>query len=247
MELKNKTVIITGASSGIGAATAKKLATAGANVVLAARRMEKLQDLKKEIDGNSSNVHCVETDVTNRDDVEQLFKETMETFGTCDILINNAGIMPLSYMKNLHVDEWHKMVDVNITGVLHSLEFALPGMTEQNSGHIVNISSVAGRTVMKGSAVYSATKFAIRALSDGLRQELSPDHHIRVTCIEPGAVDTELMNSITDKELMDDFKGSMGSVTFLESDDIATAIHYAVTQPDRVNVNELQVRPTDQG
>lgn len=247
MDLKDKVAIITGASSGIGAATAHKLAANGAKVVISARRKEKLEKLESEIKKNGGTALVVEADVTQRDDIKNLVKKTQETFGPCDILINNAGIMPLSYMKNMHVDEWLKMVDVNINGVLYCLAEILPDMTERKSGHIVNISSVAGREVMPGSAVYSATKFAVRALSDGLRKELSPKHNIRVTCIEPGAVATELTESITDKELIQDFKDKMGNLDFLESEDIAKAIHYALIQGDNVNVNELQIRPVSQG
>jgi NADP-dependent 3-hydroxy acid dehydrogenase YdfG len=247
MDLKDKVIVVTGASSGIGAATAKRLAKDGAKLVLAARRQDELKKLKYEIEDLGGEALVVETDVTDRTAVKNLRDKTHERFGKCDILINNAGIMPLSYMKNMHVDEWLKMVDVNINGVLHCLEAFLPDMTERKSGHIINISSVAGREVMTGSAVYSATKFAVRALSDGLRGELSPSHNIHVTCIEPGAVETELTETITDEELMNDVKDMFGQISFLESIDIANSIHYALTQADRVNVNELQIRPVSQG
>jgi NADP-dependent 3-hydroxy acid dehydrogenase YdfG len=247
MELSGKVAIITGASSGIGQATAKKLAADGAKVVLAARRTDRLEELKSEIEKAGGSAHVVATDVTKADAVKRLAKETKDTFGPCDILINNAGIMPLSYMKNMKVDEWLKMVDVNVNGVLHCLAETLPDMVDRKRGHIINISSVAGREVMQGSAVYSATKFAVRALSDGLRQELAPKFGIRVTCIEPGAVETELTDTITDEELMKDLKPFFENMTFLDSEDIANAIYYAITQPDGVHVNELQVRPTSQG
>ena len=247
MNLSGKTAIITGASSGIGEATALKLAAAGANVVLAARRTDELQKLKQRIEERGGKALVAATDVTRRDAVKQLVSQTHDTFGPVDILVNNAGLMPLSYMKNLHVDEWMTMVDVNIKGVLLCLSEVLPDMTERKQGHIINISSVAGREVMPGSAVYSATKFAVRALSDGLRKELAPKYGIRVTCIEPGAVETELLDTITDDELMNDFKDSFGDIDFLSKEDIANAIHYALTQPDGVHVNELQVRPTSQG
>jgi hypothetical protein len=247
MKLEGKVAIITGASSGIGKATAKKLAGAGARVVLAARRKNELEKIKADIEKGGGEALVVETDVTNRDDVKKLARATKDKFGPCDVLVNNAGIMPLSYMKNMHVDEWLKMVDVNVNGVLHCLAETLPDMVERKSGHIINISSVAGREVMMGSAVYSATKFAVRALSDGLRQELAPQHNIRVTCIEPGAVATELTETITDDELMKDVQEMFGKMDFLDSEDIANAIHYAISQPDGVHVNELQVRPTSQG
>ena len=247
MNLNGKVAIITGASSGIGEATAKKLAGEGAKVVLAARRTDRLEELKSEIAKAGGSALVVETDVTKRDAVKNLVKQAKDTYGPVDILVNNAGLMPLSYMKNLHVDEWLTMVDVNINGVLLCLAETLPDMTERKQGHIINISSVAGREVMNGSAVYSATKFAVRALSDGLRQELAPKHNIRVTCIEPGAVETELTDTITDKELMEDLKGFFDNIEMLDSEDIANAIHYAITQPDGVHINELQVRPTSQG
>ncbi|PPK85272.1 hypothetical protein CLV84_2164 [Neolewinella xylanilytica] len=247
MKLSGKTAIITGASSGIGEATAKTLAAQGVKVVLAARRGDRLEELKKAIEKDGGAALVVETDVTERAAVKNLVKQAKDAFGPVDILVNNAGLMPLSYMKNLHVDEWMTMVDVNIKGVLLCLAEVLPDMTERKQGHIINISSVAGREVMPGSAVYSATKFAVRALSDGLRKELAPKYGIRVTCIEPGAVETELLDTITDDELRTDFKDSFGNVEFLDKQDIANAIHYAVSQPDGVHVNELQVRPTSQG
>ena len=247
MNLSGKTAIITGASSGIGEATARKLAAAGANVVLAARRTDRLQELKQEIEDQGGKALVVATDVTDRDAVKNLVDQTKESFGPADILVNNAGLMPLSYMKNIHVDEWMTMVDVNVKGVLLCLAETLPDMIDRKSGHIINISSTAGREVMMGSAVYSATKFAVRALSDGLRQELAPKHGIRVTCIEPGATETELTETITDDELMEDMKDFFGNIDFLAAEDIANAIHYAISQPDGVHVNELQVRPTSQG
>ena len=247
MDLAGKVAIITGASSGIGEATARKLAEAGANVVLAARRADRLEDLQRDIKQSGGQALVVATDVTDHDQVKQLAQQARDTFGPIDILVNNAGLMPLSYMKNLHVDEWLKMVDVNINGVLLCLAEVLPDMTERKSGHIINISSTAGREVMMGSAVYSATKFAVRALSDGLRQELAPKFGIRVTCIEPGAVETELTETITDDELMKDVQEMFGQIDFLDKQDIANAIYYALSQPDGVHVNELQVRPTSQG
>lgn len=155
--------------------------------------------------------------------------------------------MPLGYMKNVHVEEWLTMVDVDINGVLLCLAETLPDMVERKGGHIINISSITGREVMQGSAVYSATKFAMRALSDGLRQELAPKHNIRVTCIEPGGVETELTSTITDDELMKDLQPMLADMKFLASEGIANAIYYALTQPEGVHVNELQVRPMSQG
>jgi len=246
MSLQGKVAIVTGASSGIGEATALMLAQEGAKVVIAARRLERLNELKKKIEAEGGEALPIATDVTHRTAVNHLAKQTKEKFGRIDILVNNAGLMPLSLMKNLHIDEWEQMVDVNIKGVLFSVGAVLPVMREQKSGHIINISSVAGRRVFQGGAVYCATKFAVTALSEGLRMELSPSDNIRITAIEPGAVATELTNTITDEEVKENMKW-LEKMTILESEDIAEAIRYALTQPDRVNVNEVLVLPTEQG
>ncbi|SFF60896.1 NADP-dependent 3-hydroxy acid dehydrogenase YdfG [Halobacillus alkaliphilus] len=240
-KLNNKVAIITGASSGIGKAIAHHLADTGANVVLAARRAEKLQELANEIT-ESYNVEAkvVETDVTKKEDVEQLVKETKDQFGSVDILVNNAGVMLLSFLKNDHVDEWEQMVDVNIKGVLFGIHASLPVMLDQDAGHIINVSSVAGHEVFPSSTVYSATKYAVRALSMGMEKELSRSG-VRVTNISPGAVDTELTEHITDGEVLDMFKDR--SMDPLEANDIARAVAYAATQPSNVNVNEVIVRP----
>lgn len=245
-QLGNQVAIVTGASSGIGEATARALAGEGAAVVLAARRSRRIEALKEEMEGEGGKALAVETDVTDRDAVRRLAEEAKETFGRIDILVNNAGLMPLSYVKNLHVDEWERMVDVNIKGVLFCTAAVLPVMLEQGSGHIVNISSVAGRRAFEGGAVYCATKFAVRGFSDGLRLELAPQHHIRVTTIEPGAVDTELTDHITDEELMERTKSRFGSMEILKSEDIARSVLYAVTAPGHVNINEVLVMPTEQ-
>lgn len=246
MDLQGKVAVITGASSGIGEATALMFAQEGVKVAIAARRAEKLATLKQKIESKGGEALIVITDVTHKTAVEHLIGHTKETFGRVDILVNNAGIMPLSLMKNLKTEEWEKMIDVNIKGVLYAIGAVLPIMREQKSGHIINISSVAGRKVMVGSAVYSATKFAVRALSEGLRMELSPNDGIKVTSIEPGAVETELTSTITDEEVMEGLK-KMLDIEMLKSEDIAEAIIYAVKQADRVNVNELMVMPTEQG
>lgn len=245
-QLKNKTAIITGASSGIGEATARVLSGEGVNLVLAARREDRLNELKEEIESNGGKAIVVKTDVTERDQVDNMAQKAKDKFGSIDILINNAGLMPLSLMKNLHVDEWDQMIDVNLKGVLYCIAAVLPTMREQQNGHIVNISSVAGRKVMPGSAVYSATKFGVRAISEGLRQELSPSDNIRITAIEPGAVDTELMDTITDEEMKDLVEESFGNIKTLESEDIAESIRYAVTQPNHVDVSEILIMPTEQ-
>ena len=246
MDIKNKTVIITGASSGIGEATALKLSKEGANVVLTARREERLQELKSKIEKKGGKAIVVAGDVTNKNDWQHLQKEAKDTFGSIDVLVNNAGLMPLSYVKNLHTDEWDTMVDVNIKGVLNGVSAVLPTMIEQKQGHIINISSVAAYKYFPGGAIYCATKSAVKMFSEGLRQELAPNYGINVTSIEPGAVDTELMETITDKELMNDMKDVMGDVKPLEAIDIADAIFYALSQPGRTNINDVYIMPTTQ-
>ncbi|WP_101844025.1 SDR family oxidoreductase [Halobacillus sp. Marseille-P3879] len=243
-KLANKVAIITGASSGIGKAIAEYLADEGADVVLAARRAHKLQKLAEKIeDEYGVRTAVVETDVTNRTDVEELVKQTKDKFNTVDIYVNNAGVMLLSFLKNGHVDEWEQMVDVNIKGVLYGVHAVLPEMLEQKTGHIVNVSSVAGHEVFPSSTVYSATKYAVKALSMGMEKELSKSG-VRVTNVSPGAVDTELTEHITDGDVIDMFNNR--EMTPLNSADIARAVAYAVTQPEWVNVNELIVRPMHQ-
>jgi Short-chain alcohol dehydrogenase of unknown specificity len=246
MELKDKVALITGASSGIGEATARALSSAGAKVALVARRKDRLENLQKEIQQKDGQALAIAADVTKKDDVKKAVDACLKTFGRIDILINNAGIMPLSYVKNLKEDEWERMVDVNIKGVLYGIGAVLPSMIEQSSGHIVNISSIAGRRVFAGGAVYCATKFAVAALSEGLRMELSAEHKIRVTVIEPGLVATELPNTITDTEFQTKVFPSFAKVKPLMADDIARAILYAVTQPPHVDVAEILVMPSKQ-
>ena len=243
--LNGQTAVVTGASSGIGEATARYLAEAGASVALAARRTDRLETLRDDIESEGGTALVVETDVSDRDQVQALADKTLAEFGAIDILINNAGLMPLSYMKNLHEEEWERMVDVNLKGVLYCIGAVLPAMLDQESGHIVNISSVAGRRVMPGGAVYSATKFGVRALSEGMRQELGPQG-IRVTSVEPGAVDTELPETITDEELMEDFGDMLSGFKILESEDIAQKILEAVASPPHVDVEEVLIMPSGQ-
>jgi NADP-dependent 3-hydroxy acid dehydrogenase YdfG len=243
--LKNKVAIITGASSGIGYATSLTLSKAGIRVAVGARRTERLQELEKQIIKNNGEILVQKTDVTRKSDCDSLVNTIVEKWGKVDILINNAGLMPLSYFKNGKVEEWEQMIDVNIKGVLYCTSAVVPYMLEKKSGHIINISSVAGRIVFAGGSVYCATKHAIAALSEGLRKELSPTYNIRVTCIEPGAVETELLESITD-ESMTGFIQATKDMETLRSDDIANAILYAVQAPGHVNVNEILIRPTAQ-
>ncbi len=243
--IKDKVAIVTGASSGIGYATALALAKAGAKVAIAARRTQKLEQLQNEITKLGSQCLIAACDVTKRKDCESLIDATIKKWNHVDILVNNAGIMPLSFVKSLKVDEWEQMVDVNIKGVLFCTAAAIPHMIKQNSGHIVNLSSIAGRIVFAAGSVYCATKYAVRAFSEGLRQELSTRHNIRVTTIEPGIVATELTNTITDKAL-ESFLKYAQTIEVLKSEDIANAIIFAVDSPPHVNVNEIMVRPTQQ-
>ena len=245
-DLTDTVAIVTGASSGIGEATAHRLAQEGASVALAARREERLDALRDDIEANGGAALVCPTDVTDRDQVQALADATLDAFGRIDVLVNNAGIMPLSLMENLHEDEWEQMVDVNVKGVLHAVGTVLPAMTEQERGHVVNISSVAGRRTFPGSAVYSGTKFFVRALSERMRNELAPTHNIRVTSIEPGAVDTELPHTITDDDILEGLEDGHEQMEMMAPEDIADTIHYALTAPEHVDVEELLVMPTEQ-
>jgi len=243
--IKDKIAIVTGASSGIGYATALALSKAGAKVAIGARRTDKLSELENEIIKNGGQAFSQKLDVTQKSDCDSFVNSVMEKFGGVDILVNNAGLMPLSFIKNLKIDEWDQMIDVNIKGVLYCTAAVIPHMIEKKSGHIVNISSVAGRIVFPSGSVYCATKHAVTALSEGLRQEFSTRKNIRVTCIEPGVVSTELTNTITDESLKD-FVENAKKMESLSAQDIANAILYAVEAPNHVNVNEVLIRPTTQ-
>ncbi|HKL36677.1 MAG TPA: SDR family oxidoreductase [Salegentibacter sp.] len=246
MSIKGKTIIITGASSGIGEATAKKLSQEGANVVLSARREDKLNSLKDEIVKNGGMALVVPADVTKKEDFKKVVSSTLEEFGSIDGIINNAGLMPLSYVKNLHTDEWDKMIDVNIKGVTNGVSAVLPTMMEQKSGNIVNISSSAAHKYYPGGAVYCATKAAVRMFTEGLRAELAPHYGINVTSIDPGFVSTELTDTITDDEIKKDKEPMFKELTPLQAEDIAEAIYYSLSQPKRANVNDVYIMPTDQ-
>jgi len=243
--IQDKIVVITGASSGIGYSTAKALAKKGAKIVAGARRTDRLETLQKEITDAAGKIIIRETDVTKKSDCDNLVKQAIDEYGTVDVLINNAGLMPLSFVKSLKIDEWDKMIDVNIKGVMYCTAAVIPTMIEKKSGHIVNISSVAGRVVFPAGSVYCATKHAVTAFSEGLRQELSVRKNIRITSIEPGVVQTELTNTITEKAL-EAFVEKHKDMEGLQAEDISNAIIFAIDAPNHVNVNEILVRPTVQ-
>ena len=245
-DLSDRVAIVTGASSGIGDATARLLAQHGATVVLAARREDRLNDLKDAIEADGGTALVVPTDVTDRDAVKALAQATIGAYGRIDVLVNNAGVMPLTMLHNMRTDDWYQTVDVNLYGVLHAVEAVLPTMIEAKAGHVVNVSSTAGRRVYPGGAVYSATKYAVRALSEGMRQELGPQYGIRVTCIEPGAVATELTDAIGDDEVRETMGKMFSRLTPLDAQRIAEAIVYTVQAPESATVAELLVLPTDQ-
>ena len=237
--ITNKAVLITGASSGIGEATARLLASKGANVLLGARRTDRLEKIVAEIRKAGGTAECRALDVTSLDDMKAFADFALKTFGQIDVLINNAGIMPLSPLHELKIDEWNRMIDVNIRGVLHGIAAILPHMRARTSGHIINLSSIGGHQVWPTCAVYSGTKFAVLAISEGLRLETKD---LRVTIISPGVVESELADTISDpttRDAMVEFRK-----VALTPDAIARAMVYAIEQPADVDVNEIIVRPT---
>lgn len=234
-----KVVLITGASSGIGAGIARELAKAGATVMLGARRTDRLEVLAEEIRSGGGKTMTRRLDVTDRADVAAFADAARQAFGRVDVMVNNAGIMPLSPMASMKVDEWDRMVDVNIKGVLYGIAAVLPEMIARGSGQIVNIASIGALQVWPTSAVYCGTKFAVRAISDGLRQE---HDDIRVTCIHPGVVESELADTITDPVAAEGMK-SFRAIA-LTPDAIGRAVRFAIEQPEGVDVNEIVVRPT---
>ncbi|PUA28263.1 MAG: oxidoreductase [Cellvibrio sp. 79] len=238
---QKKVIVITGASSGIGETTALALAQAGHTVVLGARRQERLESLAGKIRAAGGSVAFLATDVVRKEQVDALVGLAREQFGRVDVIVNNAGVMPLSALEELKLDEWERMVDVNIKGVLYGIAAGLPLMKAQGSGHFINISSIGGHAVYPTAAVYCATKYAVRAISEGLRQEqLGGD--IRVTIISPGVVESELADSISDpaaRAAMNQFRQIA-----LKPDAIARAIVYAIEQPADVDVSEIIIRPT---
>ena len=243
--IQGQVAIITGASSGIGYSTALALSKAGVKVAIGARRVSRLESLAEKIKRAGGEVFYQKLDVTQRIDCDNFVKAVLAQWGTVDILVNNAGLMPLSFFKSLKVDEWDKMIDVNIKGVLYCTAAVISHMKEKKSGHIVNLSSVAGRIVFPAGSVYCATKHAVAAFTEGLRQEFSVRSNIRVTSIEPGVVATALNDTITDESLRG-FIENTKKMEALQAEDIANAILYAVDSPSHVNINEILIRPTTQ-
>ena len=240
LNVEKKVIVITGASSGIGEATAKLLAKHGATVVLGARRSERLEAIAKEIRTAGGTAEYQTLDVTQRSQLEAIVQFAQSKFGRVDVLINNAGVMPLSALDQLKVDEWDRMIDVNIKGVLYGIAAALPVMKAQKAGQIINLSSIGGHAVSPTAAVYCATKFAVGAISEGLRQEVGGD--IRVTVISPGVTESELADSISDeaaKKGMQEFRK-----VSIPAQAIARTILFAIEQPDDVDISEIIVRPT---
>jgi NADP-dependent 3-hydroxy acid dehydrogenase YdfG len=243
--LQGKVCAVTGASSGIGAATARRLARAGAAVALGARRAERLSELAAEIEKAGGRALVVETDVAKEDQARALIERTNSELGRLDVLVNNAGVMLLGPIQGADTSEWRRMVEVNLLGLFYCTYAALPIMRDQGSGQIVNISSVAGRTASLGVGVYNATKWGVGAFSESLRQE-ALHLNVRVTVVEPGFVATELQDHTTDPMAKAAIEDMREKTTPLQPEDIAEAIFYAISQPPHVNVNEILVRPTEQ-
>jgi NADP-dependent 3-hydroxy acid dehydrogenase YdfG len=241
--IEGKVVVITGASSGLGEATARMLSAHGARVVLGARRADRLQSLANELASRGGKALAVETDVTRCEQVKRLVDAAVQNYGRIDVVINNAGLMPQSPLERLKIEDWDRMIDVNIKGVLYGIAAALPYMKQQKAGHIINVSSVAGHKVRPGGVVYSATKRAVRVISEGLRQEVKP-YNIRTTVISPGAVATELPNSVTEPDIAENIRKVYELAVPAES--FARAVVFAMSQPDDVDVNEILYRPTRQ-
>ena len=242
--IQGKVIVITGASSGLGEAAARLLAAQGAPVALGARRQDRIQALARELTAAGAKAIAVTTDVTDRAQVQRLVDAAVEAFGRIDVMINNAGLMPQSLLERLRIDEWDRTIDVNLKGTLYGIAAALPYMQRQKSGHFINVSSVAGHKVGPGTAVYAATKFGVRALSEGLRQEVKP-YNIRTTIISPGAVATELPDSVTEPEAAGRIRKFYQDFA-IPADSFARAVVFAMSQPEDVDINEILFRPTRQ-
>lgn len=242
--IKGKVVVITGASSGLGEATARLLSSEGATVVLAARRADRIKALADTLNVRGAKALAISTDVANQLQVRDLVEKTVETYGKIDVMLNNAGLMPLAPLEELKIDEWDKMIDVNLKGVLYGIAAALPHMKKQRSGHIINVSSVYGHKLGPAATVYCATKHAVRALSEGLRQEVKP-YNIRTTVISPGAVATELLDHISDEKIQAQTKEHVSKIA-VPAETFARMVAFAINEPDDVDVNEILFRPTAQ-
>ena len=242
--ITGKVVVITGASSGLGEATARHLAERGATVVLGARRAERLQALVDEITRAGGKAASVVTDVTDPRQVQALVDSAVEAYGRVDVLLNNAGVMPHSPLDRRKIDDWNRTIDINIKGVLYGIAAALPHMQRQKAGHIINVSSVAGHKVGRNNAVYAASKTAVRVISEGLRQEVKP-WNLRTTIISPGAVATELPNSITEADVAKGV-GDFYEEYAISADSFARAVAFAISQSEDVDINEILFRPTRQ-
>jgi NADP-dependent 3-hydroxy acid dehydrogenase YdfG len=242
-DLTGEVAIVTGASSGIGAATARALADEGMSVALAARRAERLEALAADIEDGPGEALVVPTDVTDRAAVDALIEETVDAFGGLDVFVNNAGVMLLQAVADADPDDWEAMVDVNLSGLMYASKAALPHL--RGGGDLVQVSSVAGRTTSETAAGYNATKWGVNGFTDALRKE-ETENGVRTTLIEPGAVETELQEHIPDEEVQRRVEGWVESMDALQPADIAAGVCYAVGQPRHVSVNELMIRPTDQ-
>ncbi|RBQ06735.1 SDR family oxidoreductase [Pedobacter miscanthi] len=238
--INGKVVVITGASSGMGAETAKKLGALGAKVVLGARRQEKLDSLVASI---GDNARYMQSDVTKKEDVDRLLKFAIDTFGKIDVLWNNAGVMPISFFDEGNLEEWERMIDVNIKGVLYGIHAVLPHMIKNGNGHIISTSSTAGLKIFPSTGVYSATKGAVKSIMEGLREEMAGK--IKVTTLYPGAVSTELGSDITSRKVFEMME-AMGQIATIDAEAIADAVVYAINQPNEVAVNEITIRPLQQ-
>jgi len=243
-KIEGKVVVITGASSGLGEAAARLLSAHGASVVLGARRSDRLQSLADELSGSGGKALAVATDVTHRNQVKRLVDTAAQKFGRVDVMINNAGIMPRAPLERLTIDDWDRMIDINIKGVLYGIAAALSHMKQQKSGHMIFVSSVAGHKVGPDFAVYAATKHAVRVLAEGFRQEVKP-YNIRTTVISPGAVVTELPGSVTEQDIAEKIQQYYEDIA-IPAESFAQAVVFAMSQPDEVDVNEILFRPTRQ-
>jgi NADP-dependent 3-hydroxy acid dehydrogenase YdfG len=242
--IEGKVVVITGASSGLGEATARLLSTEGATVVLGARRGERIHALAAELASAGGKALAIPTDVTDCEQVRNLVDRAVNVYGRVDVILNNAGIMPHSPLERLKVGDWNRTIDVNLKGVLYGIAAVLPHMKAQKSGHILITSSVAGHKVRPGSAVYAATKAAVRVIAEGLRQEVKP-YNIRTTVISPGAVKTELADSITEPDIAQSVR-AFAEAFGVSAESFANIVSFAISQPEDVDINEILFRPTKQ-